>query len=365
MGNELTPKPLAGPLSAEAIRQITRLANDLSMKDIPLPVLRHDLHGEYSTLIESIEYLLLASHGRRDLFLPDLTAFENQTIGIFSDYAGEGSGNYFVYSILICAFNVRANFHAQVREIREQFGLASKEIAYKDLRMGQMRRALPRYLAAADLIPGFLCTVAVDKHIKSVFQADDRDIKRLGALLEGEDLGTWKPAVAEKLLRVTHMAAYLVALLGSDGQKVFWMSDNDAICPTEHLHSKVLQVFSRLVSMYARPGCTFCKLGGAVPFVPRDIDFNDLLSLPDLAAGVFGDYLSKSETLPHDEITAKEGTETILPWLGHQGIGLKKFCAFIREAPNGSIERARVEISSRSSPTIPIPIYDNAGSESS
>ncbi len=35
--------------------------------------------------------------------------------------------------------------------------------------MGQLQRALPEYLDALNRIPGFLCTLAVDKRIKTVF----------------------------------------------------------------------------------------------------------------------------------------------------------------------------------------------------
>jgi hypothetical protein len=49
-------------------------------------------------------------------------------------------------------------------------------------------------------------------------------------LLEDMGLGGREPREVEKLLRIVHMVAYLIALLGVDGQKIFWMSDHDAIC---------------------------------------------------------------------------------------------------------------------------------------
>ena len=80
------------------------------MKEIPLPLLQRDPEGGYSSLIQSIEHLLLDSHHRRELILPELSTFGNQSLGIFSDYSGEGSGHYFVYSVLVCGFNLRAPF---------------------------------------------------------------------------------------------------------------------------------------------------------------------------------------------------------------------------------------------------------------
>lgn len=346
-------------VTSEWLRRTIRLANQLSVKDIPLPLLRDDLRDQYSSLIESVEHLLLASHRRRQLILPELSAFNNQSLGIFSDYSGEGSGHYFVYSVLVCGLNMRAHLDAQMAEIRSRFELGSKEIAYKDLSMGQMRRALPEYLAASDLLPGLLCTIAVDKKIESVFTNEPNARRQLVGMLQDAELGAWKPAVAEKLLRVVHLAAYLAVLLGRNGQDVFWMTDNDEICPTPSHHLRLLEAFARVLQIYQRPSSSFDKIGGATPFAERSVELNDLLSLPDLAAGVLGDYLSKSDVLPHDEIRVKEGTEDIMLWFGRQGVGLKKFCAFLRPGPGGSIERGRLDFSAKDPPPqILIPIYD-------
>ena len=286
------------PVPNDWLRPTIRLANQLAMKGIPLPLLRRDDNTQYSSLIESIEDLLLGSHRQRQLIFPELAAFGNQSLGVFSDYSGEGSGRYFVYSVLVCGFNMRTPFEARTAEIRRRFNLGSKEISYKDLKMGQMRRALRGYLAAADVLPGFLCTVAVDKRIESVFGTESDARRRLVTVLEGARLGMWKPGVAEKLLRVVHMAAYLVALLGRNGQRVFWMTDNDEICPTPSHHLNLLEAFSRVLSIYQRPGLQSESIGGATPFAERCIEMNDLLSLPDLAAGALGDSLQRETSSP-------------------------------------------------------------------
>jgi hypothetical protein len=87
-------------------------------------------------------------------------------------------------------------------------------------------------ICAANWLPGFLCTVAVDKRISTLFgPLDDPSVPgMLVKLLEDMGLGGREPREVEKLLRIVHMVAYLIALLGVDGQKIFWMSDHDAIC---------------------------------------------------------------------------------------------------------------------------------------
>jgi hypothetical protein len=356
--SKLTPE--SSPIEPETLRRITWFANQLTLKNVPLPLLRRDPPStQYSSLIESVEHLLLESHRQNKLLLPELSAFNNQSLGVFSDYSGEGSGRYFVYSVLVCGFNMRASFEARMAEIRPRFGLGTKEIAYKDLNMGQVLRALPDCLAAADELPGFLCSVAVDKQIGSVFGIEEDTRRLLATSLEDAGLGGWKPDVAEKLLRVVHLAAYLAALLGHDNQNVFWMTDHDAICPTPVGHMQLLEAFARVLPIYQKPESKFDKIGGATPFPERSVEMTDLLSLPDLAAGTLGNYLSKKDVRSPDEIRVKEGADKIMLWLGKPGIGLKKSCFLLRKRPDGFIERGAIEFSPVDPPpAILVPICD-------
>jgi hypothetical protein len=105
---------------------------------------------------------------------------------------------------------------------------------------------------------GFLLTVVVDKRVTSLFGPNKRGAKLdLANFLQSCGLGDWKPDVAEKLVRVVDIGAFLVGLLASSGQKIFWMTDDDAICANEILHRHALELFKKAVSMYAEPECTF------------------------------------------------------------------------------------------------------------
>jgi hypothetical protein len=53
---------------------------------------------------------------------------------------------------------------------------------------------------------------------------------------------------------VAHTAAFLTALLGHRGQKIFWMSDHDAICADADAHIRLLQLFQNVLSLYASSG---------------------------------------------------------------------------------------------------------------
>jgi hypothetical protein len=349
--------------SAEARHRLIEFANQLALKNPDLHLLRRNTtDNQYSDVIECLEHLLLQSDERRKLILPNLSAFSNQSLGVFSDYSGEGAGRYFVYSILICGFNMHAPFGLRMAQIREDHNLGAKEIAYKDFNMGQLRRALPHFLTATDGLPGFLCTIAVDKRISTVFGANDKETPaRLVEIIEQAGLGRRKPRTAEKLLRVVHLTAYLTALLATNGQKVFWMSDHDEICANPTQHALLLELFGRVLPIYTRPGCVFGTMGGALPFAERSIDMNDLLSIPDVVAGTLGDYLSKRDVEGPENICVKRGAEEVLLWLARDGIGLKKACFVMRKTADGMIERGSIEFSPVTQvPGVFVPIFDKA-----
>ena len=228
------------------------------------------------------------SHRRGKLILPNLAAFGNKVVGVFSDYGGEHKeSKYLTYSVLVCILDLRDLFSEKIRAIREEYQLGSKEIAYKDLGMGQVRRALPDYLLTlSNFLPGFLLTLAVQKTALEVFRPTAKDTSNLlDAALKSIGVEGRKPRVNEKLMRVVELVAFLTALLGKDGQKVFWMTDHDEISPTNTIHEETLRVFDALLRVYCRNRQTFSLVGGALPFEQRDVGMLDLLSATDICAG--------------------------------------------------------------------------------
>jgi hypothetical protein len=178
------------------------------------------------------------------LLLPDLRALGNTTVGIFSDYAGESTGRYLTYSFLVCAFGSLGPFKRQMAALRKKAGIGHKEIAFKDFGMGQLRRMLPPYLRLIDqYVLGLVFTLVVDKSIASLFGPPGPEtLRQLATALEERGYGNVVPKVAEKLFRVVHTTAFLLALLGYQGQKIFWMTDNDAIGETSEKPKQMLAV---------------------------------------------------------------------------------------------------------------------------
>jgi hypothetical protein len=178
-------------------------------------------------------------------------------------------------------------------------------------------------------------------------------------ILVNMGLGGRKPREVEKLLRIVHMVAYLIALLGVDGQKIFWMSDHDATCANPKQHESMMAVLQRVLAIYSRPGVTYPLLGGALPFKPRSVVMNDLLSLPDVVAGSIAQYLTKSVTERKEDLVLKLGAGKVVTFLAGDGVGLKKAVFLIRFNSEGKIEFATMDFSLVNPPERTfIPIYD-------
>jgi hypothetical protein len=204
--------------------------------------------------------------------------------------------------------------------VREKHGLGQKEIGFKDLGYGPMRRGHSNYLNTLDFyVPGLLFTLVVEKKIRTLFgeQSKAAVADRL-QVLRDHGFGEWKPQVGEKLLRVTHTAAFLTALLSRENQKVFWMSDHDAIYSTLEVHNRTLTLFARLLDLYAR--YKFEMVGGATPFEGHSTDLIDLPSVADLVAGSLAHFLPRRDAagVEQDNIAVKSGADTVLKWLGQR-----------------------------------------------
>ncbi|TYL90334.1 hypothetical protein FXB40_32275 [Bradyrhizobium rifense] len=290
-------------------------ARQIILHEPNLNVLKPEHEGQYSPLVVAIQTELKKREAVGLLLLPDLSALANTTVGIFSDYGCEDSAsNYLTYSFLMCAWGSLATFWREMKKHREISGLDVKEIEFKDFGMGLMRKALPGYLDLLNgYVPGLLFTVVVDKRIVSLFGPQNRATgEALTKMLEEHGLKL-KPEIAEKALRVVHAAAFLIGLLGHEGQKIFWMSDHDAICPDLGAHNRLLALFQNVLGLYTDR--QICLIGGALPFSERSTDYLDLLSAADIVAGSVGQYFTSRDDLGEKDARVKEGAEKVLVWL--------------------------------------------------
>jgi hypothetical protein len=318
----------------------------VTLRSPNLNVLLQENRAEMPGIAHFLESGFKARDKAGKLLLPDLSALRNTTVGIFSDYGGESTGKYSTYSFLICAFGSLGPFQKQMAALRTTTSIGNKEIAFKDFRMGQLQRLLPRYLRLVDqYVSGLVFTLVVDKRIPSLFGPAPEALQKAVATLQERGYGNVVPKVAEKLFRVVHITAFLVALLGHQGQKIFWMTDNDAIGETPEKHKELLAILDAVLPLYTTK--SFGLLGGARPFQPRAFEYLDLLSVADVAAGAVAQCLSGIDAVGHDKAEVKKGCEDVLRWLCHDSITLKKFCMIVKRDAQGQIVSGPVDFEAR------------------
>jgi hypothetical protein len=327
--------------------QLIANARELILHQPDLDVLRPEEEARHPVLVRAIQRELKARDAAGKLLLPDLSALSNRTIGIFSDYSGDTAAGYYTYAFLICAWGPLDPFKREMKRVRKESGLGDKEIEFKDFGMGPIRRALPAYLERLNgYVPGLLFSLVVDKRLTSLFGSSHKSTpETLARMLEQRGFGRYRPHVAEKVMRVVHTAAFLTALLGHEGQQIFWMSDHDAVCPNPEMHDRMLWLYHNILTLYTAK--TFGRIGGGRPFDERSTDFLDLLSAADIAAGAIGQYFTRRAAVGEENACVKVGAEKVLEWVGTDALALKKTCVMIAAGDNGAILSGPVEFTPR------------------
>ncbi len=151
--------------------------------------------------------------------------------------------------------------------------------------------------------------------------------------------------MAEKMIRILHVVCYWIAVLSVGGQKILWMTDNDAIAANESKMEALGRLLAGILAIYTEN--KYQVLGYARPFSESKEDHNpsDLLSLPDLAAGAV-ESLFTAKRLNPDPLV-EDGTNAVPEWLAYQGIGLKKHTMLVEARENGQHHTAMLEFEAK------------------
>lgn len=275
--------------------------------------------------------------------LPDFS--DDKGVAVMSDFGGEHSTAHFnTYSFLFLAYDKIGPFAKKVQELREKHGLLEPygEFAYKKLKYGPKSRALSEYLRLVDnFIHGAIVTVAIDKKIGTVFAADKQQAHPI--MIEhllSNSLGTWDGHAAEKVLRVCNILAVFTSLLVTDKQKFIWYSDSDSINEDgkNRKFSDTQMIFLRVLALYTDRG--FCGGGFGKSFTEKS-HLDDLLSVPDLAAGLIQDLLQAQRTA--EEIPGGDEKIALMKWIASPSKFLSKITLQIVRTDDGGIATGVVD----------------------
>jgi len=263
---------------------------------------------------------------------PDLN--DGSDIVLASDYSGEHQAPDFrVFGFLVTTVNsIEAVWEPARLEVRKKYLHNDRRMAFKKLLDGARINAFPTFLKAASQLNGVLACVAVEKS----FQLASKE--KLQPLQYD-----WVPDVLEKLVEICTFGAGLVSGLRSQEQNVGWLTDDDAIVVKPEARADASDLMKSCLYRYPDEKASF-GIGVASEFTEDGLRAEDLLAIPDLAAGAFSETLMAmgKENMPTSgsgpgghTLYLKTKSTLINGFLGERGNPLKIMSCVVRRHPEG------------------------------
>lgn len=155
-------------------------------------------------------------------------------------------------------------------------------------------------------------------------------------------LGKWRGVAGEKVLRVCHSIALFTALTTRKNQRLLWYCDNDAINENarDRGFADTQQIFLRTLGMYSKHKLDLVGFGKSFDGKSH---LDDLLSIPDFAAGVVQDLLKSHKT--GDDIPGGAEKVELLKWMATKSKFLSKITIQISKLTSGELGSGIVDFS--------------------
>jgi len=209
---------------------------------------------------------------------------------VTSDYSGQQKGSIFeTYAFLITGSEGWDEWETERLRLRRSFKVGRRQISFKSLSDSRKRQMLSCFLNAADQIPGLCVVLAISRAIRSLF------CEEAGIDFNTPDLLPYRhydPRVFEQLLRVIHFVSFFLAGLSRQGQDVLWFTDQDAIAANDARVIELTNIWARVLGHYLHHDLRHIKCG-TTRCDDGSLQIEDLASVPDLAAGAFGELLNR------------------------------------------------------------------------
>jgi hypothetical protein len=252
---------------------------------------------------------------------------------IASDYAGDRHA-YQSLSFLLLSLPGNEKWDSARADFRRKWLTDSRRIEYKGLKKNSHElEALPAFLDAADSIHGVSITFLLNKNIQSVI-ADNARAYLKNCLSE---FSGWKIEPFEKLFRITHFIAFLIAGLSRPSQNVWWLTDEDEIAANQQRFETATRFLAGVSKGFLTHhlGSLHCRTDACDDGTG---DAKDLTSIPDLVAGALAEAWNKSaqdKTLPAGGQSSRLSPNVapkalkILHWLSQKNKCLKKLVCVV------------------------------------
>ena len=227
-------------------------------------------------------------------YFPDLHS--GSLILCVSDYSGEEKKSlYSINSFLFINLEGSRSWNEKRKYLREVYLGDKRRISFKNLSDKKRRKALVPFLENADGIPGIIITVAIDKKLKNLFFEDPEPKdwqKPPEGMLLSKIREKWKKDVFSKLMATIHLVSFFFSGLSRPGQDIYWFSDKDQIMANPARIREATEIFAHIFSHYLTHDFRHMKCGTTIADDGTML-LQDLVSITDLAAGAFGELLTR------------------------------------------------------------------------
>jgi hypothetical protein len=217
---------------------------------------------------------------------------QSKEMWVLSDYGGSHSTSAVdTYSFLICDVKDTGPFRLQVERFRRGIGMKCGEMAFSKIRNAFGYRALSEFVECALVLNAQIITVAIDKHPSlhrlywEVAGPETQDLPVAQAIR------AFQPAVLDRVWRVTHLVAALIAAFSQPDWAAFWVTDEDDIAASDAHGRALTTLLAHVLPRYT--GSRFpsgevhtTESLGQFPII------GELASIPDLCAGAVAELLS-------------------------------------------------------------------------
>jgi hypothetical protein len=220
--------------------------------------------------------------------LPDFRACAELFVG--SDYSGtrtDKQAKYEFLSFVIFPYHEAAAWHERRLEVRRLY-LDGRSMSLKAMNDGMRRRALQPFLAAAGRIPGALVTLAISKQHKSLFGTQRINMR----VPELKAYSHWTRDTFERMLRVTHVLAFLLAGLSAQASSFVWFSDNDDIAANLERRRELGEIWRAAVTHLVPQNVENLTVGTKADDEPTR-SLADILAVPDLMCAAWCQMLAR------------------------------------------------------------------------
>jgi|SRR3990172_8639252 len=302
-----------------------------------------DLSRNDLGFLNTLSRIFVSLETRHPNALPNLRAAECLFVG--SDYGGEHRGAlYYTVAFLLADIAECAAWQSTRAQIRIDRLLGRRRMSFKNMNDSVRTKAFHEFLESASMIRGMLIVFAIHKNSGSLFGSGDKIDPRT---LDFEPLRTLSAPIAEKLMRVVSLLGLLIAGFTAPGQDVLWATDEDAIAANASRVRHLVDALAMVSSHFLNHDLRHLRVATAKQD-KGDLSLEDLLAIPDIAAGGLSDALSsmfvdgappEALEFPLSSAVSPKGRR-VLDWFSDNTQPLKRMCVLIDLTPDTRKMRA-------------------------